>query len=302
VIGGGAAQTAFDAVVEATAMLEHAGIESARQEAEWLLAAALGVKRFALYLEPRRELSPAEAEGYFAFVRRRAERTPLQHLTGFEDFHGLRLVVNGNVLVPRPETEGLVEWALEMLRRHEPAPRVADIGTGSGAIACALAHGLPAAQVLAIDRSLPALAVASINVRTLGLSRQVKLLAGDLLAPLGARGRRLDLVIANPPYIPSASVRVLPPEVARFDPREALDGGPDGMAVTRRIIMAAPSVLRRGGWLMLEIGEDQAGPLASLMAAEGFVHIEARRDLLGAERYLGGRWADGAVSTRRGTC
>jgi release factor glutamine methyltransferase len=301
VIGGGAAQTAFDVVVEATAMLEHAGIESARQDAEWLLAAVLGVKRFALYLEPRRELSAAEAEGYFALVRRRAERTPLQHLTGFEDFHGLRLVVNGDVLVPRPETEGLVEWGLDMLR-DEPAPMVADIGTGSGVIACALAHGLPAAQVLAIDRSLPALAVASINVRALGLSRQVTLLAGDLLAPLGSRGRMLDLVIANPPYIPSASVSGLPPEVARFDPREALDGGPDGMAVTRRIIMAAPSVLRRGGWLMLEIGEDQAGPLASLMAAEGFVHIEARRDLLGAERYLGGRWADGAVATRRGTC
>lgn len=299
-IEGGAAQAALDLVGEATAMLELAGIESARQDAEWLLAAVLGMKRFALYLEPRRELSAAEVERYFALVRRRAARTPLQHLSGFEDFHGLRFVVTRDVLVPRPETEGLVEWALD-IRHDQPASAIADVGTGSGVIACALAHGLPGARVLAIDRSLPALAVASINVRALGLSRRVTLMAGDLLAPLGSRGPRLDLVIANPPYIPSASLRGLPPEVAGFDPPAALDGGPDGMAVSRRIIMAAPSVLRRGGWLMLEIGEEQAGPLASLMAAEGFTQIEARRDLRGAERYLGGRWTDGAVARRRGT-
>lgn len=300
-IGGRAAQAAFDLVGEATAMLELAGIESARQDAEWLLAAVLGAKRFALYLEPRREVAEAEAERYFALVRRRAARTPLQHLSGFEDFHGLRFVVTRDVLVPRPETEGLVDWALNVLH-DQPAAAIADVGTGSGVIACTLAHRRPGARVLAIDRSLSALAVASINVRALGLSRRVKLMAGDLLAPLGSRGRRLDLVITNPPYIPSASLRGLPPEVARFDPREALDGGPDGMAVSRRIIMEAASVLRRGGWLMLEIGEEQAGPLASLMAAEGFTQIEARRDLLGAERYLGGRWADGAAVTRPEIC
>ncbi len=245
------------ALSEATAALETAGVETARQDAEWLLASVLGGERFALYLDPRRELSPGEAGRYRALVARRTARVPLQHLLGFEEFRGVRLAVTPDVLIPRPETEGLVQWALEILR-HEPAAVIADIGTGSGAIACALAGSLPELRVVAVERSLPALAVASFNVRRLGLSRRVTLVAGDLLEPFGAL--RLDLVIANPPYIPTAVVASLPPEVSRFEPRQALDGGPDGMAVIRRIITTAPLVLRPRGWLMMEIGEDQAGP------------------------------------------
>ncbi len=286
---------------EAAAMLEAAGIETAHQDAEWLLAAVLGFGRFAPYLDPGRGLSTGDAVRYQALVSRRAAREPLQYLTGFEDFHGLRLLVTPGVLIPRPETEGLVEWALEILR-DEPASFVVDLGTGSGAIACALARSLPELEVLAVERSLPALTVASLNIRALGLSRRVKLLAGDLLEPLGSLRRRFDLVIANPPYIPSAVVGSLPPEVAGFEPRGALDGGPDGMAVIRRIISAAPSVLRPRGWLMMEIGEDQAGPLASLMAAEGFTRIEARRDLRGVERYIGGQWAEASIPTLGRTC
>ena len=285
---------------QATALLEAAGIETARQDAEWLLAAVLGLGRFAFYLDPGRELSRSDAVRYRALVSRRAAREPLQYLTGFEDFHGLRLAVTTDVLIPRPETEGLVEWALEILP-DEPAV-VADLGTGSGAIACALARSRPALQVLAVERSLPALTVASLNIQTLGLSRRVKLLAGDLIDPLGSLRGRLDLVIANPPYIPSGVVGSLSPEVAGFEPREALDGGPDGMGVIRRIIGAAPSVLRLRGWLMMEIGEDQAGPLASLMAAEGFTGIQARRDPRGVERYIAGQWAEASVPAPRRTC
>jgi release factor glutamine methyltransferase len=173
---------------------------------------------------------------------------------------------------------------------------VADIGTGSGAIACALAASRPDLEVLAVDQSLGALTVASDNVRTLGLASRVRLLAGDLFGPLASLGGSLDLVVANPPYLPSGIIAGLPAEVERFEPRLALDGGPDGMRVLRRIITEAPRFLRPGAWLLMEIGEEQAGPLASLMAAEGFSRIGARRDLRDVERYIEGRWAEGAAS------
>jgi release factor glutamine methyltransferase len=281
----------------AAAAREQAGIETPRPEAEWLLASLLGVERFALHLEPTRRLSGAEAARYRELLARRAGREPLQYLIGWEDFHGLRLAVTPDVLVPRPETEGLVEWAVEVLADN-PAPAVADLGTGSGAIACALAHALPTAEVLAVEIAAGALAVASRNVRELGLSGRVRLLAGDLFAPLGSLSASLDLVVANPPYLPSAVIASLPPEVSRHEPRAALDGGPDGLGVLRRIVAGAPRVLRTGGWLLLEIGEDQAGPLASLMAAEGFSGIRARRDLNRVERYIGGRWGGrGEIAT-----
>jgi release factor glutamine methyltransferase len=286
---------------EGSAALEAVGIQTARQDAEWLLAAVLGTARFAAYVNPARELSPDEVECYRALVSRRAAHEPLQHLTGVEDFHGLRLAVTPDVLIPRPETEGLVQWALEILR-EEPASLAADLGTGSGAIACALARSTPRLEVLAVERSLAALTVAALNIRRLGLSRRVKLVAGDLLQPLGSLRGRLDLVIANPPYIPSAVVGSLPPEVAGFEPREALDGGPDGMAVIRRIIVTAPPMLRPRAWLMMEIGLDQAGPVASLMAAEGFAGIQARRDLHGVERYIGGQWAEASAPAPGRAC
>jgi len=291
--------SSLGALSEATVALAGVGIESARQDAEWLLAAVLGLERFALYLDPGRELSPGETGRYRALVARRAARVPLQYLLGFEEFHGLRLAVTPDVLIPRPETEGLVEWALEALR-DQPAAIIADIGTGCGAIACVLARSLPELRVLAVERSLPALAVASLNVRTLGLSRRVTLLAGDLLDVFGPHG--LDLVVANPPYIPSAVVAALPPEVSGFEPRQALDGGADGMAAIRRIIAGASSALRPRGRLMMEIGEEQAGPLASLMAAEGFTGIQARHDLVGRERYIAGHWAETSSPAPRRSC
>lgn len=269
--------------------LTAAGIETARLDAEWLLASVLGLERFGLYLDPAREIAPEDAARYRSLIERRAGREPLQYLLGWEDFHGLRLAVTSDVLVPRPETEGLVEWAVEVLRER-PAPVAADLGTGSGAIACALARALPELEVLAIEASSGALTVASRNMRALGLSARVRLLAGDLFGPLGALSASLDLIVANPPYLPSAVIASLPPEVSRFEPRLALDGGPDGMAVTRRIVAGAPPLLKPGAWLLIEIGEEQAGPLASLMAAEGFTGIRARHDLNGVERYIGGRW------------
>jgi len=273
---------------EGSARLEAAGLATARQDAEWLLASILDVARFDLFREPEREVTAGAAARYQALVERRAGHEPLQHLLGFEDFHGVRLAVTPDVLIPRPETEGLVDWAIALLGSGSSAV-VADVGTGSGAIACALAAAVPGLDVLAVDRSLAALSVAAKNVRALGLSARVRLLAGDLLAPLGSLPRGLDMVVANPPYLPSAVIGGLPREVAGFEPRLALDGGSDGLQVIRRIVAAAPAALRPGGWLLMEIGEDQAGSVASLMAAEGFSGIASRLDLRGVERYVAGR-------------
>jgi len=305
---------------ESTARLDAAAIATARQDAEWLLASVLGVGRFDLYLEPRREVAEAALDRYQALVQRRAAGEPVQHLLGFEDFAGLRLTVTPDVFIPRPETEGLVEWAVELLERDRPA-LVADVGTGSGAIACALAAADPRIHVVATEISPAALEVAAGNVRALGLESRVRLLATDLLSPLdaGARGndaseprdpatadgaggngrrRGLDMVVANPPYLQSGAIAGLPREVAAFEPRLALDGGPDGLRVIRRLVAAAPGALRPGGWLLMEIGEEQAGPIASLMAAEGFSGIASRLDLRGVERYVAGQLGEPGVTLR----
>jgi release factor glutamine methyltransferase len=285
-------------LAEGARRLTEAGLPTARQDAEWLLAAVLGVERLALYLEPERGLAEAEGGCYRALVARRAGHEPLQHLLGYEDFRGLRLRVTPDVLIPRPETEGLVAWALELLNglSADKSPLLADIGTGSGAIACALATERPDARVLATELSPAALTVAEGNVRALGLADRVRLLAGDLLAPLAAEPGRLAMIVANAPYLPSAILPSLPREVFDFEPRQALDGGADGLAVIRRLLAAAPAALRPGGWLVLEIGEDQAATVAGLMDAQCFVDVTTREDLRGVTRYVAGRLPATAVA------
>jgi release factor glutamine methyltransferase len=295
------AATAGAALREGCAALDAAGLERPREDAEWLLAAVLGAQRFAPYLEPRREIAPDQLERYRAMLARRADREPLQYVLGFEDFCGIRLEVTPDVLIPRPETEGLVEWALEILPERRAA-RVADIGTGSGAIACALASRRPALRVVAVDCSPAALAVAARNVRAHGLGDRVVLVAGDLVAPLAPAIARFDLIVANLPYLRSGGIGSLPPEIAHWEPRRALDGGPDGLGALRRLVIEAPRALAAGGSLLLEIGDDHAGPLASLMAAEGFSGIRSRRDLNGVERYVAGRWDTEPPPPARRTC
>ena len=286
------AATVGELLAEGTHRIAQAGLDCARQDALRLLAAVLGTDGLTLYVEPRRSVEAEATARFRSLVSRRATHEPIQHIVGFEEFRGLRITVTPDVLIPRPEPEGLVERALELLA-DGPDALVADIGTGSGAIACALAAARPDLEVLAVDQSLGALAVASDNVRRLGLSSRVRLLAGDLLDPLASLSGSLDMIVANPPYLPSGVISTLPAEVERFEPHVALDGGPDGMRMLRRIISQAAGFLRPGAWLVMEIGEEQAGALASLMAAEGFSRIGARRDLRGVERYIEGRWADG---------
>lgn len=269
----------------ATDTLARAGVDTPRADAEWLLAGLLGVGRATLALGLDARLDAETARRYDAAVGRRARREPLQQILGWEVFRGLPVRVTPDVLVPRPETEMLVQWALELA----PSPRlVVDVGTGSGCIACAMATERPGARVIAVDRSTAAAAVARANVAALDLVARVSVVVGDLLAPLG--GVRADLVVANLPYVPTTTFETLPPEVAGHEPRLAVDGGPDGLMEIRRLVVAAPSRLAPGGVLVMETaGGPQAPEVVALMRTAGFTEVATRHDLPGVERFVAGR-------------
>jgi release factor glutamine methyltransferase len=274
-----------DDLAAATTTLARAGVDTPRVDAEWLLAGLLGVGRATLALELDAGLDAETARRYDAAVRRRAAREPLQHILGWEGFRGLRLRVTPDVLVPRPETETLVEWSLQLM----PAPRLAvDVGAGSGCIACAIAAERPAARVVAIDRSPAAAAVARTNAEALGLGDRIDVVVADLVMPLGAAGA--DLIVANLPYIPTSTLPTLSPEVTRHEPVAALDGGADGLAEIRRLIAAAGSRLADGGVLVLETaGGTQTSVVVALMRTAGFTRVATRADLPGVERFVAGR-------------
>jgi release factor glutamine methyltransferase len=283
-----AAPTRRDALAAATRALGEAGVESPRVDAEWLLAGILGVGRPALYLGET--LSPEEAARYAAAVRRRARREPLQRVLGWEEFHGLRVRLTEAVLVPRPETEVLVDWALTLLAPCLPGrhPRVVDVGTGSGCVACALAALRPDLAVIALDVAADALHVARANVAALDLSARVGVVASDLLGAV--RAGSADMIVSNPPYLPTGSLAALPPEVRDHEPWLALDGGPDGLAVIRRLAGDARGRLVPGGTLVLETaGGPQASAAAALMREAGFDRVLVHNDLAGIERFVAGR-------------
>ena len=271
-------------------LLSAAGIPTARVDAEWLLAGVLGVGRVEAQLDLDRTLPAPVAASYEAAVRRRARREPLQQILGWEGFRGLPVRLTADVLVPRPETETLVEWALGLLppQRDGVRLRALDLGTGSGAIACALAAERRVVDVVAIDVSRAAAAVARDNARQLGLTARVSIVVGDLADPLG-RGCA-DLIVSNPPYLPSASVLSLEPEVRAHEPRLALDGGDDGLAVIRRVVASAREALRPSAPLLVETaGGSQVGAVAGLFRAAGFTGVAVRADLAGVDRFVAGR-------------
>jgi len=273
----------------ATTALEAAGLASARVDAEWLLAGLLGVGRAAVRLELAEPVPAPIAERYAVAVRRRAGREPLQRILGWEDFRGVRVRLTNAVLVPRPETEMLVEWALALL--PEPGDRrllAIDVGTGSGCIACALACERPDLDVIAVDVSPAAAAVARDNARALGVAERVRVVAADLLECV--RGLRADLIVSNPPYLPTATVPELEPEVRAHEPRLALDGGPDGLALIRRIAATARGCLKPSGALALETaGDAQAEAAAALLRGARLQAVAVRADLAGVDRFVAGR-------------
>jgi release factor glutamine methyltransferase len=282
----GAAMPVRSALRLGTAALQSAGVESAAADAEWLLAGVLGLSRSALALEPHRTVGAPHDARYALALRRRMGREPLQHILGTQAFRGLTVRVGPEAMVPRPETELLVEWALELLLRT-PAPLVLDLGAGTGCIACAIAVERDDATVLALELSPAAVALARANVAALGLDARVTVVESDLFLALG--GVRADLIVANPPYLPSVVIPALAPEVSRFDPRLALDGGDDGLDVIRRIVAEAPARLKHDGMLLLETaGGSQVGDVGALLEAAGFTRVTARRDLAGVERFVAG--------------
>jgi release factor glutamine methyltransferase len=253
------------------------GIDAPRLTAELLLATALGCDRVRLYLDFDKPVGDGELARYRELVKRRAAGEPTAYLTGAREFFGHRLAVDPRVLIPRPETEQLVELGLAALPEGGAA---LDLGTGSGALAIALKLGRPGAAVTAVDLSPEALEVARANATALGAP--VTFLAGDLYAPLPPE-LRFDLVVSNPPYVPTAELAGLQREVLR-EPRLALDGGTDGLEVLRRVVAGAPSRLRPGGLLLLEMHETHLESLPALCLAAGFERAEARRDLSGLPR------------------
>jgi len=257
------------------------GVENARLEAEWLLCAATGLDRVGLYLNFERPLNDDELTAYRIMVARRGRREPLQHILGTQEFCGLEFEVSPDVLIPRHDTETLVN---EALARMPAAQSVLDIGTGSGCIAVALAYRLPGASVTAVDISVAALVMARRNAERNGVA--IEFLLGSLLEPVA--GRHFDLIISNPPYIPSSDIETLEPEVRDFDPRAALDGGADGLDVYRAIIPAAAALLNSGGWLLVEVGVGQAADVAQIFRAAG-VYGEPiiTCDGMGHERVVG---------------
>jgi release factor glutamine methyltransferase len=256
-----------------------------RLDAELLVAHALGLPRVQLYVQYDRPLVPEELTAIRELIKRRQAGESVAYLVGKKEFWGLEFAVDARVLVPRPDTETLIEEARERLTGAAvESLRIADIGTGSGAIALTLAKLFPAATVVAVDISPAALEVARGNAERLGLG--VTFLEGDLAAPLAGQAP-LSLIAANLPYIPSGELAALPAEV-RVEPTLALDGGPDGLALVRRLVGDALPLLGPGGVLALEIGVGQAPATAELLRAAGLTDVQTRRDLGGVERVVSG--------------
>lgn len=264
------------------ALARAAALGVARLDAQLLLLHVLGrpgSDRGWLIAHDDEALPPTAAERFLSSCTRRADGEPLAYLTGEKEFFGLPLQVDARVLVPRPDTETLVQWAVDVLQGRS-APRVIDLGTGSGAIALAIQDALPAAQVEAVDRSADALAVARANAQRLALPvrfRQASWLEG---------AGQYDLVVSNPPYIRADDTHL---RDLRHEPRQALVAGTDGLDDLRAIVAAAAAHLLPGGWLLLEHGWDQAEAVRRLLAAAAFAEVGSRRDLAGVERCSGGR-------------
>jgi release factor glutamine methyltransferase len=275
--------TVGEALAHGTNVLAEAGIDTARLEAELLLAKACDdCARALLYMELRRELSPEAEEGYEALLTRRARREPLAYILGHWGFRRLTLKTDKRALVPRPETEIVVERALEHLDGGEPA--VLDVGTGTGAIALAIVDEHPGARVTAIDASKDALALARENLDLLGINGRVRLVEHDLTEGLG--NDAFDLVVSNPPYIEPEDIELLQPEVRDWEPRIALVAHGATEAVSR----AATQALRPGGWVVLEIAENQAAKVASLLLELGYENLRISSDMAGRDRVIEAQW------------
>ncbi len=292
-IGGGGSDvrwTIGSLIQWATDDFRARGIENPRLDAELIVAFALKTTRMQLIIDSKRPLEGAELAKLRDLVRRRRAREPVAYLRGEREFFGLPFRVTSSVLIPRPDTETLVTVGLARTAHLSLALRHLDLCTGSGCVAIAIARARPTAQVFATDISEDALVVARENAYRLG-AYNVAFRAGDLFEPVRDLHPKLDLITANPPYIASAEIPSLQPEIKDFEPRVALDGGADGLDLVRRIVEGAPAHLARGGILAIEIGEGEASETRALFERSGFADIQTERDYGKIERVVSGKIA-----------
>jgi len=264
----------LEVIQRSAEFLTNKGVDSPRLQAELLLAYVLKLPRMKLYLNFERELAEAELTSIREMVRRRGQREPLQHITGSTSFCGFEIAVNRSVLVPRPETELLAELGWEFLKKRaetgKAVPTALDFGTGSGCISIALAVKCATAKVIALDASPEALAVARQNADRNGVGDRVEFIQSDGFAALSS-GSNFDLIVSNPPYIPSVEIESLQPEVRDFDPRVALDGGTDGLDFYRRLAAEAVTFITPNGRVMLEFGDGQAADIKRIFEHQGWI-------------------------------
>lgn len=261
------------------------GIEGARLDAELIVSHALNIRRLDVYLRFEQPLNEAELATIRGLLERRRKREPMAYILGKRDFYNRSFKTDARALVPRPETELVIEAALTRLKARGDGPlRVLDLGTGTGAIAITLALEVANATVDAVDLSDAALSLARENVTAHGVGDRVTLHAGSLYKPVG--DARYDLIVSNPPYIPTAECDELMPDVANFEPRLALDGGPDGTLVLRSLVAGAPAHLRPGGSLVVELGHDQGAAARAIAEAAGFPTVGVTLDYARLDRVL----------------
>jgi release factor glutamine methyltransferase len=288
--------TLFEVLKGSADVLKDHRVENPRLNAELLLAQCLGFSRETLYANLRREIQTEEKKALDELLRRRMAGEPLQYLLGHQEFWSVDLKVDPRVLIPRPETEVLVDQALSILATPSGrVPRVLDIGTGSGAIVIALTNEFEEIFAVATDISQEALQVAKENARKVGVGQRIRFVRGDLLHPFRPLTDGVfDLILSNPPYICRSDIEELTREVKDHEPRLALDGGEDGLDFYRRMSRQVPSYLRKGGWLLVEIGQGQGTEISTLFEQSGcFSAPELVRDLSGIERVIKVQKAEG---------
>lgn len=275
--------TLLEIIKKTTDFFAQKGVESPRLNAELLIGHALGLKRMQLYLQFERPLTDADLDKIRPLVRRRGQREPLQYIVGSTEFSGIALKTDRRALIPRPETERLIEIVVERLT---VAPlRILDLGTGSGAIALALAQKFPEAQVTAVDRDAAALALAAENALAAGVNQRVMLLESDWFSAIPSASR-FELIVANPPYLTVAEVSEAASEVRDYEPQTALVSGADGLDDLRRILHTASGFLTEKGLLAMETGIAQHATLRALATENGFTTIESLPDLTGRDRFI----------------
>lgn len=286
-------QTVKEAIESSTALLQKNEVDSPRLDSEALLAHALGVGRTQLHTNPSRILNKNERDTFLKMVSRRAEREPTAYILGEKEFWSLTFRVDRRALIPRPETETLVQCVLDHAPRTDIIKGL-DLGTGSGVIPIVLAKELDLVSFIAVDSSQEALALAEENARIHGVEEKIVFAHGDLFQPLGkSKGESFDFIVSNPPYIPKTEIKTLQPEIRLYEPLAALDGGTDGLECVQKIILTAPDYLKPHGFLCMEIGADQGEAVKKMMVdANAYGEVEIIKDLAGLDRVAIGKRLD----------